>query len=115
MVGEDFFSVAPALGLAWSSCINTRIMVHKMDCNFIDYERDSSSILEVSETEMGKENKHDLTKSIARLNSEIVSDLSSTNKSILKSKRVMQLMFSPIFPSTSCLFEIHEHGIVGCC
>lgn len=81
----------PALGLAWSHCINTRISLHR-----------NSMMLRLSNSP----SRNDTSTSDELHGSE--------NKSVTAvSTRTLVLEFSPMKPANYCVFQIRSEGIYG--
>ena len=84
-------STVPALGLTWSHCVTTRIILFKAAYHSIF-------------------DKTTATRTSGELDGDVQEDVVSTSSAALK--RVMYLQFSPTRPTAYCYYKIATEGIV---
>lgn len=82
----------PALGLAWSTCINARFSIHRLS-NTNHFVQDELDPLGVGAEEGGTERSHNFVEKVSR--------------------RRLKLVFSPSHEASSCDIEIRKTGIFG--
>ena len=107
---STFADLKPALGLVWSTCVNTRIMLYRDSSNARSCEY-STTTNRVNEGE----NQVNVN-SIQFLNDEnetCTVDNSHKIKYLTCSRRFISLQFSPIHKRKTCQYEITMGGIKG--
>jgi hypothetical protein len=107
-------NVKPALGLAWSHCINTRIMLYRDYADFITKtdDRDDDNL----QLGMTNQNEDVLQKENypSFMNYESYQSNRQEKCLAIKSNRLMSVMFSPLTSSNHlCSFEIDFDGVKG--
>lgn len=114
--------VAPALGLVWSHCVNSRILLERSATSFqtqIPFSSSSSSVhgsLSVDSfgaadfSMLNKAGTNDVPSSGANDKENI--QLQSHTAS--RSKRRLSVVYAPHLASQSCEFEITSSGLYGC-
>lgn len=105
-------SCIPALGLAWSTCVNTRYMITRSNYHHTIQYSDSPTFAESSlfVDENLIEGNSDNTISSGRPATANGKRQESTQST---SRRSLELIFSPVYPRSSCYFEICSHGLQG--
>jgi hypothetical protein len=101
ILSDSTSNPVPALGLAWSHCVNTRIILRRStrDICSTSYSEIPTEITISSDSSSYNNNDN---------KSEIISK--SINNHV--SKRSLSLEFSPLSPPNTCDFEIVNEGIL---
>ena len=112
-----FVDLKPALGLVWTSCVNTRIMLYRDSSNTRAVEYPSFNTGQVG----GEENEVNVNivqKGLEDENRNQLTNCQEKNQKIkylTRSRRYISLQFSPIHPRKFCQYEITIGGIKGFC
>lgn len=96
----------PALGLAWTHCVNTRIQLR----------RDSSSIRSVGQEALDEEKFEEKNANIVVNiddNSANIQPQNDVNRVPHKSCRLLTVELSPCNQKSSCRYEITNDGVFG--
>ena len=104
----------PALGLAWSHCVTTRIILYKIanHVDGIDLFPSASASASASTSEDTDQSSQDTHESCTPTTNTTTNAI-NTDTTISK-KRVMYLQFSPCYPTSYCLYGIAQEGIIDC-
>ena len=117
----SFFHLKPALGLAWTTCVNTRIMLYRDSSNTraCEFPCTTNQIntegkqVNVDSVQTGIENGNH--NQLPSNRNQLAAQVESTNKIkyLNRSRRFISLQFSPIRPREICEYEITVGGIKG--
>lgn len=134
---SSFMDLKPALGLAWSTCVNTRIMLYRdsADCRVTGvWGSDEDSKMEEKENEENRRRNCEAqiqSGCVDRAASSSGSNARTTNVHTQQeqqqeeergvkikylgstSKRYISMEFSPLYPKRFCRYEITPKGIQG--
>ena len=119
---SSFYDLKPALGLAWTTCVNTRIMLYRDSSNSRaagDYASATDRVSEVenqvsvNSVQLGIENGN--YNQLSNERDQVAAHVDNNNKIkyLVQSRRFVSLQFSPIRPRKICEFEITIRGIKG--
>ena len=122
-------AVVPALGLVWTHCVNTRIMLHRNVSEVLStpLQTEILNLNNINNTSFNRGN----TTSISTRNNNInhitttsqyqnendapmtIKNTTTTIKHGIRSRRKLQVVFSPTQPPRSCNYIITAEGVFG--
>lgn len=114
--------VAPALGLVWSHCVNSRILLERSATSFqtqMSFSSSSSvhgslSVDSSGAADFSMLNKAGTNVSVPSSGASDKENVQLQSHTASRSKRRLSVVYAPHLASQSCEFEITSSGLYGC-